>query len=125
MRRRRGFTLIEVMISLVILTVALLGTASVTGWFVHTVATSGRSSAASQLAADRIEEVRLQPDYGVLESFAATETGFPSLPGFTRVTQVVRVGGTGMSTDYKKITVTVTGPGLTAPVSRTVSVAAP
>jgi hypothetical protein len=37
----------------------------------------------------------------------------------------VHFGGVGQPNDYKKITVTVSGPGLLAPVARTVTVAAP
>ena len=49
----------------------------------------------------------------------------PALPGFSRHTDIVHFGGVGQPNDYKKITVTVSGPGLLAPVSRTVTVAAP
>ncbi|GBD32317.1 MAG: hypothetical protein KatS3mg081_1944 [Gemmatimonadales bacterium] len=123
---RGGFTLIEVMIALVILSVAILGMGTLTAGLVKTTAVGDVTAAAIQLAEDRIEEVRIEPVYAKIDSlYAGTETGFPTLPGFTRTTEVVHYGGPGQSFDYKKITVTVEGPGLLAPVVRTVTVAAP
>src|SRR5262245_48496162 len=124
MRNQRGFTLIEVLVALVILTVVIMGVASATGQFVHVVATSDRQTAAIQLVEDRIELIQMDPNYAGLDTtYVATEGGFPTLPGFKRVTQITRVTGSGQ--DHKKVTVTVTGPGLTAPIKRTVTKAAP
>ncbi len=123
---RRGFTLVEVMIALVILLVVLMGFSQMTASMVHTVATSDRQEAAVQLVHDRLEQVRLAPHYAALESlYVAHETSFPTLPGFTRITQIVHTGGPGLALDYKKVTVTVSGRGLLVPVSRTITVAAP
>ncbi|TMM28152.1 MAG: prepilin-type N-terminal cleavage/methylation domain-containing protein [Actinobacteria bacterium] len=122
----RGFTLIEVMAALVILSVVLLGTAQLTTGMVHTAATSGRQDAAIELAQGRLARILADPNYATLEKvYVATEIGFPALPGFSRHTDVVHFGGVGQPNDYKKITVTVSGPGLLAPVARTVTVAAP
>lgn len=126
MHRSRGFTLIEIMIALVILTVVVLGLATATAQVVHVVTLSDRNAAAIQLADGRIEEVQMSPDYNSLDTlFAGTESSFPGLAGYVRETKIVRVGGLGQTQDYKKITVTVTGPGVSDPVSRTITVAAP
>ncbi len=126
MRRSRGFTLIEIMISLVILTVVVLGLATATAQVVHVVTLSDRNAAAIQLADSRIEEVQMSPDYNAIDSlFAGTESGFAGLAGYSRETKILRVGGLGQAQDFKKITVTVTGPGVSDPVSRTITVAAP
>jgi prepilin-type N-terminal cleavage/methylation domain-containing protein len=123
---RRGFTLIEVMIALVILGVVVLGTAQMTARMVHTVATSGQQDAATELAQSRIAKIQVDPNYPGLEGlYVATESSFPTLPGFTRTTAIVHDSGGAPPQDYKKITVTVTGPGLLVPVTRTVTVAAP
>jgi prepilin-type N-terminal cleavage/methylation domain-containing protein len=123
---RGGFTLVEVILALTILLVVLMLLASSTGKTIHTVATSSAQEAAMELAMSRIEQIRADPQYNTIDSiYGTTETGFPTLPGYTRVTKVVRVGGVGLPNDYKKITVTVTGPGVTPPVSRSATVAAP
>lgn len=125
--RRHGFTLIEVMVALVILLGVVLGIAQLTGTMIHTVATSDRRMAAVELAEDRLTQVRLDPSYDNLESlYNGTESSFTGLPGVTRATVIAHTGGgTLTGPDYKKITVTVSGPGLLVPVSRTVTVAAP
>lgn len=124
MNNRSGFTLIEVILALTILLVVMMMLASTTGKTVHTAATGSNQEAAIQLAMDRVEQVRSDPNYAGLDTaYAKTETTFPTLSGFTRVTSIVRT--TSSNNDYKKVTVTVTGPGLTSAIVRTVTVAAP
>ena len=125
MSRERGFTLIEVILALSILLVVMMMLASTTGRALHTAATTQSQQTAIQLVMDKIDQVRNDPNYDGLElAYAKTDTTFTGLPGFRRVTTIVRTGGQGMSNDYKKITVVVTGPGIT-PVTRSVTVAAP
>jgi prepilin-type N-terminal cleavage/methylation domain-containing protein len=124
MANERGFTLIEVVVALTILLVVMVGLVTMTGKTSNIAAISERQEAAIQLVNDRIDLVRVDPDYAGLDtSYATTESSFPTLPGFQRVTTIIRT--TSGSNDYKRITVTVTGPGLSAPVARTVTVAAP
>lgn len=124
MRARNGFTLIEVMIALTILMIVLVGMASMTTRSVHVTTTSDREEAAIQLVHDRLEFVRADPNYNGLDSlYGTTETNFATLPGFSRVTQITRI--TTGNNDYKRVTVTVTGPGLSKPVARTITVAQP
>ena len=126
MNNRSGFTLIEVILALTILLVVMMMLANTTGKTVHTAATSANQEAAIQLAMDRVDQVRADPNYAGLDTaYSKTETSFPTLSGFTRVTSIVRHGGPGTANDYKKVTVIVSGPGLLAPVVRTVTVAAP
>ena len=126
MNNKSGFTLIEVILALTILLVVMMMLASTTGKTVHIATTSGNQNAAIQLALDRVEQVRADPRYDALDTaYTATETTFPTLSGFTRVTSIVRTGGLGQPNDYKKVTVRVTGPGVSPPVVRTVTVAAP
>jgi prepilin-type N-terminal cleavage/methylation domain-containing protein len=122
----RGFTLIEILIALVILTVVILGLATATAQVVHVVTLADRNAAAIQLVDGRVEMIQMDPDYNGLDSaYVGTETDFPTLRGYVRETRIERVGGIGQATDHKVITVTVRGPGLSEPVSRTVTVAAP
>lgn len=125
MSRERGFTLIEVILALSILLVVMMMLASTTGRALHTAATTQSQQTAIQLVMDKVDQVRNDPNYDGLEAaYAKTDTTFTGLPGFRRVTSIVRIGGQGQTNDYKKITVVVTGPGIT-PVSRSVTVAAP
>lgn len=124
MTNQRGFTLIEVVVALTILLVVMVGLVTMTGKTSNIAAISDRQEAATQLVNDRLDQIRVDPNYTKLDSmYATTETTFPTLPGFQRVTQIIRT--TSSSNDYKRITVTVTGPGLAVPIARTVTVAAP
>jgi prepilin-type N-terminal cleavage/methylation domain-containing protein len=125
--RRTGFTLVEVMIALVILMVVLLGMARLTAGMTHAVTTGGQQQAAVELAESRVAQIQAEPTYTALESlYVATETNFPTLQGFSRQTIIVRdTGSVTQPHDWKRVTVSVQGPGLLAPVSRTVTRAAP
>lgn len=123
MTDERGFTLIEVVVALAILLIVIVGIVTTTGKTTNIAATSDRQEAAIQLVSDRIDQIRTDPNYGGIDTtYAGTESSFPTLPGFTRVTQIVRTTSSG--NDYKRVTVTVAGPGLPVSVARTVTVGA-
>lgn len=124
MTNQRGFTLIEVVVALTILLVVMVGLITMTGKTANVAAISDRQEAATQLVNDRLDQIRVDPNYTTLDStYGTTESSFPTLPGFSRVTTIIRT--TSSSNDFKRITVSVTGPGLSAAVARTVTVAAP
>jgi prepilin-type N-terminal cleavage/methylation domain-containing protein len=124
MKQRRGFTLIEVVLAMSILLIVMMALVTMTGRTVRVATTSDREQAAVQLVTDRTDLVRTDPDYGGLDTlYGGTETNFPTLPGFARITTIVRT--TSDDNDYKTITVRVTGPGLGTGIARTVTVAAP
>ena len=126
MRKARGFTLVEVMMALSVVTAVVLALATATAAFLHIVGVGDKRASAIQLADSRIDEIQLDPNYPTLETtYAGTESSFATLPGFARTTVIVQTGGPGQPLDYKKITVTVDGPGLPNPISRTITVAAP
>lgn len=121
---RRGFTIVEVVVALTILMVVMLALITMTGRTMRVSVTSDREQAAMQLVTDRTDLIAADPDYGGLDTlYEATETNFPTLAGFVRTTIVTHVLDT--IQNYKKITVTVSGPGLTNTLSRTIVVAAP
>jgi prepilin-type N-terminal cleavage/methylation domain-containing protein len=97
--RRQGFTIIEVLFALIILTFGVLGLASTTLWVV-------RQTQVSEVATERtialqsvIEELRAAP-YNDVVAGSGTEGNFS-------VSWTVAVGA-----NSKLVTVTTTGPGL-------------
>jgi prepilin-type N-terminal cleavage/methylation domain-containing protein len=125
---RRGLTLIEVIVALVILTSVLLGLARFAVGFTRGVTNADARTVAVNLVSQRISEVRAQPNYSGLETtYNGTESTIPGFPGYTRVTNIVRTGGPRptFTNDYKTVTVSVTAPGVAQPISKTVVVAAP
>jgi type II secretion system protein I len=126
MPNRRGFTLIELLMALGILTAVLMALGVASGHFIREATLSERRTAALELADSRIDEIQMFPVYPALDTtFAGSETGFATLSGYIRTTAITHVGGLGQKNDYKRITVTVIGPGVNPPVSRTITVAAP
>lgn len=122
-----GFTLIEITIAVLILTVAVLGIASSTGKLIGPALTAEADFQALQAVEDRLSRIRLEPRYAKLDSlFAGTQTNLPGMTGYTRTTTVTRTYTTlsgGKILDYTTLVVTVTGPRLKAPVSRKLVVA--
>ena len=125
----RGFTLLEVLVALIILTVAVLGVASSAGRLSTVSAHTQVRTLALQSVEDRLSLIRLDPRYVELDSiYAGQEDQLPGLDGFKRTTAVARtedvqVGGTVI--DYQHISVTVEGPGLPNPITRTITLGAP
>jgi len=129
---RRGFSLAEIMVALVILSVIVMGLASTTTTFLHETSLDNVRVRASTAADTRIAEIQGWPDYAALPSFNETKANYPD-KGFTRTTTIVRdtTPASGCNSppflpcpnsDITRATVTVTGPGLTTPVSRTVAI---
>lgn len=122
-----GFTLIEVVVALVILSTAVLGLAASASRLATASAAAELRALALEGAEDRIARVRLDPRYGGLDSlYTGTDTDLFGIPGLTRTTRVIHVQlGSPGAVDYKRVSVTVTGPMLDPPLSRQIIVAAP
>ena len=120
---RRGFTLIEVMISLVILSGIVLSIGAGTTKYLSSITRSRIRIQAAAVADAQIASMRVSPDYTTLNTFAGTVAGNP-FAGYNRVTQVVRTGA-GTNADRTRVRVTVTGPQLATPVVRYTTIAAP
>ena len=128
-----GFTLVEVAIAVLILSIVML-TVPIAGLeFSRTVAANRRQNEANALADAWIARCRAEPNYAALDSTGTgkcrgTVTGLGSY-GFTRTTSVVgdaSLSGVADSlNDYKRVTVVVSGGGLPQPVRRTVTIARP
>ncbi len=123
----KGFTMVEMIISLVILGAAVMGVGSATARLSRTAMEAEKSGLALQAVEDRISRIRLHPVYQQLgATFTESEVDVDGFPDYTRSTSLTRViqayGPYGKSIDYTQITVTVNGPGLAEPVSRTVAI---
>lgn len=124
MTTERGFTLIEVIVAIAILAGVTLTVGAATAKLVHTTGDDRIATQAAAAAEAQLALVQVWPEYATIDSaFAGTSTNTPQT-GWTRVTAVVRTGGSGQANDYKKVTVTITAPGLTTPVTRSITIAA-
>jgi prepilin-type N-terminal cleavage/methylation domain-containing protein len=127
--KKRGFSLVEIMVALTILMIIILGLANTTISFLHETTIDTVRVRAQSFADMRIAEVRGYPTYdNLVATFNNTDT--PEA-GFTRQTQVVR-DKSATSTcnnpsgcpknDVTRVTVTVTNAGLASPVARTLAI---
>ena len=121
-------TLVEVLVALTILAVVLVGMGQFAFNFARGARQADALTVAVSLASQRLAQVRSSPNYAALAAtYGGTESTIPGFPGFARQTSVVRTGGPRPTypQDYQTVTVVVSSPGLVAPVSETVVIAAP
>lgn len=123
---RKGMTLIEVMMAVMILATAMLSIAGFMGKFAHIVAVSDVKNTANELASQRLEEIKNAPRYSAIDTLypGTVALGTP-YAGYTQQTLVTHTGG-GPSDlyDYKTVTVRVLNPRLGTPIKRTTIIAA-
>jgi len=124
---RDGFTLIEVIVALVILSTAVLGLGVSASKLATSAASAEIRAVALQSVEDQIARVRLDPRYTSLDSlYAGVEDSVLGLGGYTRTTTVTRVqSGSPVTLDYTRIGVVVAGPHLTPSISREITISAP
>jgi prepilin-type N-terminal cleavage/methylation domain-containing protein len=125
MRSRAGFTLIEMIVALTVLSFVILGAQSMATTMIRTVSTANAQASAAQLVEDRIDRIRTDPAYDSLTlKYVGTETTLPGWSTFQRVTQMSwTYDSTAVGiTNYITVTVTVSGQGLPGPIRRTVVV---
>jgi prepilin-type N-terminal cleavage/methylation domain-containing protein len=117
---RRGMTLVEVIVAMVLLSGSLLAMGAFVARYANVTGSTTIRAEANELVADRLEEVKGALQYSTIEAvFAKTEPSIPNHPGFRRVTLVTHTGGTGPSLyDYKSVTVIVTAPALKNPAKK-------
>jgi prepilin-type N-terminal cleavage/methylation domain-containing protein len=122
---RRGMTLIEVILAIVILSGAMLGLARFGQQFQHNTSTSSMQVIASDLATQRLETIKGVRNYASLAttygSTSETFVGDPVYGGFTRLTKTISTVNS--TDDYVTITVTVSGNNLTTPIKKSTKIA--
>ena len=125
---RGGFTIIEILLALLLLSFMVMGFQAATGEIIAYAARSDREVVAVQLVEDRLDLIRLDPEYDRLESrYDGVDSTLVDYPDLVRTTEVVRTRqqqSTGQL-DYVTVTVTVSGASLRGPVARTVVIGAP
>ncbi len=124
---QRGFTLVEMIVSITMLSLGILALSSSTTRFSIVAMEAERKSLALQACEDRMARIRLHPIYQQLDSlYAESSSPILGLDGFTRATSITRVIQEGQPAgkyiDFTRITVKVSGPGLTEPISRSVTI---
>jgi prepilin-type N-terminal cleavage/methylation domain-containing protein len=123
--RRRGMTLIETLIAIVILGTALVGMGDFMGHFAHATKVSALQQRALDLASDRIDSVKHSPDYATIDTMAVSEMITADSSRYQRLTIVQHIGGGATDTlDYRIVTVAVTMPSVVTPVRKTTIIAA-
>ena len=121
-------TLVEVIFAIVILSGTMLGLGNFARKFQSANSGSTSKTLASDLAAQRIEEIRSYKTYtSIVATYNASSESFSTgaYDGFTRVTAAVRCASCPTATnDYITVTETITGNDLTTAVTKTVIIAA-
>lgn len=128
--QRTGFSLVEVMVALVILTIVVAGLAGTTVTFEHQMSVGQLQARAQAVAESQMAQVKAYPDYTQLASFAGTQTNYPA-SGWSVQTQVLRdtsavvdcVSPPCANNDVTRVMVSVSAPGLSLPVVLSYSVA--
>jgi prepilin-type N-terminal cleavage/methylation domain-containing protein len=112
---RRGFTLIETLIAIVVLTITVLSLGKFMGSFQNTTAKATMVSTMTAIAKERVELVRADPRYTRLVNLygtgaSADTTGFPGYSTMRRVTITTRDQTGAPARDFTTVTVRVTIP---------------
>jgi prepilin-type N-terminal cleavage/methylation domain-containing protein len=130
MRNRRGFTLIEILVAVVILSVVALGVARFSGLFGRALGNSSVRVVAAGIASDRLQLIRADPRYTRLVSLynagaGADTTGFQDYPRMRRVTHLVRDQSGSPARDRTTLTVWVIDPSMRDTVAVSSVIASP
>jgi len=105
-----GFTLIEVLMAMVIVSIGLLGTAVLTMGIMGSNKSSSAVTTATTLAQGELEEIRNEGfDTSPAVGAADSDSGYGTISGYASFRRVVSAASVGSlpSTDTKAVTVTV------------------
>ena len=122
---RRGLTLAEVMVAMVLLTSVILALGAFTAKFAMASSQARLTINANELAGQKLDQVRTQPTYSSIDLLADSVKVTRDYTDFTVVTKVRHVGGTPAdSMDYRIMSVAVTHPAMKKRVYKSTAVAA-
>lgn len=129
MKTRDGFTLVEVIVSLLLLGTVVLSLSAATAGMIRSSTESARNTVSMSLVQERLGQIAADPDYDSLEeNYRGVETGELQGVAYSRTTLVEHVRENqqgGRAVDVKRITVTVQETGSGRSITRSISVGAP
>jgi prepilin-type N-terminal cleavage/methylation domain-containing protein len=109
---RRGFTLVEILVAMIILLVVVVGLGRFAAGFTNSVTVSTTRTVATTVALEQLDLIRGDPTYPLPAGWAGTVTGFPGYPRMSRRTVLQRIQSGVPSRDYTRVTVKVWEPSL-------------
>ncbi len=107
LENNKGFTLIEVLVAMVILSVGLLGTAALITGIIRSNQVSNRITTATVLAQDKMEEIRRLGYFGMPTSDTTTTESYNSITNYSLYKRVTSTDVVNPAADMKTVTVTV------------------
>ncbi|MFW6079746.1 MAG: hypothetical protein ACODAE_09000 [Gemmatimonadota bacterium] len=119
MRGRRGFSAVELVVALVMLAAAVAGLRY--GATLQSNEDELRRARLERLAVERLRTVLTDPDYESIEQrYHGIELRLAGMAGHVRTTRILhrRDSTHAGVVDFKRVTVTVTGPALEEPIVR-------
>lgn len=121
-RGRAGMSMIEVVVSVIILGGALLSMGMFVTNYTRTTRLTNTRALGGQLVATRIETIKTWNNYYTLmTTYTATETDV--LPGFNRRTYTQQIGGSaGSKQDHILVTVAVYGKAIPDTIKNTIAI---
>ncbi len=129
MRQREGFTLVEVIVSLLLLGTVVLSLSAATARMIRAATESSRSTVAMSLVQERLGQVAADPAYDALEStYEGVEEEELQGVAYRRTTVITHVREAqagGRMIDMKRVAVSVEEAASGREVTRTITVAAP
>jgi len=124
-RPRRGLTLAEVMVAMMLLTTVMLALGAFTARFAMANGQARLTITANEIAGTKLDRIRTTPSYAAIDLLADSVKVTKDFTDFSMVTKVKRVGGTPAdSTDYRLMTVIVSHPAMKKQVMKTTALAA-
>jgi prepilin-type N-terminal cleavage/methylation domain-containing protein len=124
-RRRSGMTLVEVIVSMMIMTGVLLALGRFTYQFSQSASQAHLVILANELAVNRLDEVRQQPNYTAVLAMKGLRTVTSDNRTFAESTYVKQTGGAPTDpTDFMTVTVVIKSPLLKKRITKTTAVAA-
>ena len=106
-RNNKGFTLIEVLIAMVILSIGLLGTAALITGIINGNKVSNRITTATVLAQDKMEDIKRHGFSGTPTSDITTTEPYNSITNYSLYKRVTFTDVVNPAVGMKTVTVTV------------------